>query len=113
MTGSQMMIFSNVFLGMMIFFFGSAIVVYFMLDVRKAWKIVAGKKLPIQRSEQEIGERLTQKISTTDLLKKDMLEKSIAMQLDNATTLLISQQGNGNTDYMVMDITYIHTEVVL
>lgn len=113
MTVSQLMIFSNVFLGMMIFFLGSAIVVYFMLDVRKAWKIVTDKKIPNQRSEQEIADRLTQKISTTDLLKKDMLEKSIAMQLDNATTLLINQHGNDNEGCMLMDITCIHTEVVL
>lgn len=104
---------TNFFFVLMLFFLVATIVAFFKLDIKKAWEIVTGRKGPIYSGEQEIGERLTQKISTTDLLKKDMLEKSIAMQLDNATTLLVNQHGSNKEEYIVVDINCIHTEVVL
>lgn len=109
----NMTIITNIFFVLMLFFLVTTIVVFFKLDIKKAWEIVTGKKGPISGGEKEVGERLTQKISTTDLLKKDMLEKSIAMQLDNATTLLVNQYGSRCDEYIVVDINCIHTDVVL
>lgn len=104
---------TNCFLVLMILFLGASIIVFFMLDIKKAWAIVTGKRGPIASKEQVFEERLTQKISTTDLLKKDMLEKSIAMQLDNATTLLVNQYGSSREDFIVVDVNCVYTDVVL
>lgn len=108
-----MMICSYIFGSIMILCIVLAIIVFFVFDVRKAWKVVTNKQLPLLVQGQNVEERLTQKISTTDLLKKDMLEKSIAMQLDNATTLLINQQVGKRHERLIMDVTYIYTDIVL
>lgn len=142
MTVNQMMTLSHVLLGFMIFFFAAAILVFFLLDVRKAWRILTGKKLPASGRRKEMQDRVTQKINTNNLLREEMLTKKIAMQSvgitemlkkqesinnqykgydvttvlkdrEGETTLLISQDENDSKDDIVMDITFIHTEVTL
>lgn len=145
MTVNQMILLSQVLLGTMVFFFLAAVIVFYVLDVRKAWKILTGKKIPIsKRKENKIRDiyRTTQKINTNDLLKEEMRTSKLAnpsvnitellktqesifnqykgydvttVLQDNGgeTTVLISQDKKDTKEDIVMDITFIHTEVTL
>lgn len=145
MTVNQMILLSHVLLGTMVFFFLAAVIVFYVLDVRKAWKILTGKKIPIsKRKENKIRDihRATQKINTNDLLKEEMRTSKIAnpsvnitellktqesifnqykgydvttVLQDNGgeTTVLLSQDEKDTKENIVMDITFIHTEVTL
>lgn len=145
MTVNQMILLSQVLLGTMVFFFLAAVIVFYVLDVRKAWKILTGKKIPIsKRKENKIRDiyRTTQKINTNDLLKEEMRTSKLAnpsvnitellktqesifnqykgydvttVLQDNGgeTTVLISQNEKDTKENIVMDITFIHTEITL
>ena len=60
MTVNGMMLLSKVFLGMMIFFVVTAIVVYFVLDVRKAWCMLTGKRIPVQSKKKDVPMKVKQ-----------------------------------------------------
>lgn len=145
MTVNQMILLSQVLLGTMVFFFLAAVIVFYVLDVRKAWKILTGKKIPIsKRKENKIRDiyRTTQKINTNDLLKEEMRTSKLANSSVNITellktqesifnqykgydvttvlqdnggetTVLISQNEKDTKENIVMDITFIHTEITL
>ena len=46
MTVDQMILLSRLFLGAMIILTIVAVVLFFVFDVRRAWRILRGKKLP-------------------------------------------------------------------
>ena len=160
MTVNGMMLFSKVFLGMMIFFLIAAAVVFFSLDVRKAWRILTGKRVPAQPRKKESGKAEHGRINkaanreskikevtmqtqravmdsltetgaeaTTQLQTNESIDNHIegydptTILMDNegettvlsdvaAETTVLAQQQDDSTD-IVMDITFIHTEITL
>lgn len=140
MTVNHMLLLSRVFLGMMIIFIIAAIVIYFALDIRRAWRILTNKSVPVNHTKDKRKERKIQK-NTSDLIKRELQTNKLQMQgeeitqllhtgenIDNqykgqdVTTLLddsenmallVSQNEQNNTDDIMLDITFIHTELVL
>lgn len=127
MTIDQMMMFSHVLLGFTIFFLIVAIIVFFLFDVRRAWRILTGKKLSTLPKKKEAFNRQG---STTNQYKRNNATTEILKRQDNSqykgndittalkeiqvkTTLLINQDENDSKDNIVMDITLIHTEIML
>lgn len=64
MTVDQMILLSRLFLGAMIILTIVAAVLFFVFDVRRAWRILRGKKLPPVHKNKAMAEHVTQKIST-------------------------------------------------
>ena len=140
MTVNHMLLLSRVFLGMMIIFIIAAIVIYFALDIRRAWRILTNKSVPVNHTNDKRKERKIQK-NTSDLIKRELQTNKLQMQgeeitqllhtgenIDNQykgqdvttllddsenTALLVSQNEQNNTDDIMLDITFIHTELVL
>ena len=57
MTVNHMLLLSRVFLGMMIIFIIAAIVIYFALDIRRAWRILTNKSVPVNHTKDKRKER--------------------------------------------------------
>lgn len=156
MTVNGMMLFSKVFLGVMIFFLIAAIVVFFSLDVRKAWCMLTGKRMPVQsrkknsskvesrsnkadskikevtmqtqqaimEKQSETGAEATTLLETKESIDNDIKGydpttiltdsegETIVLAEAVAETTVLSQQQDNSTD-IVMDITFIHTEITL
>lgn len=139
MTVNEMLLLSKVFLGMMIFFLITSIVVFYALDVRKAWCMLTGKRMPVKLKERDVVKKTKQAImqkpseaeeEATTLLQKEKSSDNhiegynpttVLVDNEGATTVLtemeaettvLSQDKRNNTD-IVMDITFIHTEVML
>lgn len=147
MTVNGMMLLSKVFLGMMIFFLIVAAVVFFSLDVRKAWRILSGKRAPAQPRKKDAFEtkirsnRMNEFISRESKTKQITKQETTSLQtnesIDNqfegydsttiltdnegettvlgeavAETTVLTQQQDNSID-IVMDITFIHTEITL
>lgn len=127
MTIDQMMMFSHVLLGFTIFFLIVAIIVFFLFDVRRAWRILTGKKISTLPKKKEAFNRQG---STTNQYKRNNVTTEILKRQDNnqykgndittalkeiqaKTTLLINRDENDSKDNIVMDITLIHTEIML
>lgn len=138
MTVNEMIMLSRVFLGIMIFFLIAAIVVFFMLDVRKAWRMLTGKKMSVQQRKKEPVREKNREWKTSKLAMesvKHTVEASteattllvttesinnqyeryhsttVLAESDEATTVLTNQKDSVNN--IVMDITFIHTEITL
>lgn len=95
MTINQMMIFSYIFLGMLFCFLIASGIVFVRLDVRRAWRILAGKPQRIIRKEPiRTKHILTQPLDATEVLniRRDIQER------DDSTTV---------------DIIFIDTQVTL
>ena len=147
MTVNGMMLLSKVFLGMMIFFLIVAAVVFFSLDVRKAWRILSGKRASAQPRKKDAFEtkirsnRMNEFISRESKTKQITKQETTSLQtnesIDNqfegydsttiltdnegettvlgeavAETTVLTQQQDNSID-IVMDITFIHTEITL
>ena len=151
MTVNGMMLLSKVFLGMMIFFLIVAAVVFFSLDVRKAWRILSGKRAPAQPRKKDafetkirsnrMNEFISRESKTKQITKQITTQETTSLQtnesIDNqfegydsttiltdnegettvlgeavAETTVLTQQQDNSID-IVMDITFIHTEITL
>lgn len=53
MTVNQMIILSHICLGLALFFMAAAVSSFFLLDIRRAWRILHQKGLSFQRSEKQ------------------------------------------------------------
>lgn len=138
MTVNEMLLLSKVFLGMMIFFLITSIVVFYAFDVRKAWCMLTGKRMPVKSKEKNVRKKTKQVImqkpseteEATTLLQKEESNDNyiegynpttVLGDNEGATTVLtgmeaettvLTQNQRNNTD-IVMDITFVHTEVTL
>lgn len=122
MTVDQMTMISHVFLGMMIFFLITAMIVFVALDVTRAWRILTGRKVPVTKKKKEIQTEsiITQSADVTELLNNiksinnqdEGYEATTVLEdTEEETAVLISH--NDKEENIVMDITFIHTEVTL
>lgn len=135
MTVNGMMLLSKVFLGMMIFFLIAAVVVFFSLDVRKAWRILTGKRISAQSDKKNTirteikNNRINNLISSDSKIKEETQENNnpegydpttVFTKNDAETTVLgnneevatgLTQQYDSKD--IVMDIIFIHTEITL
>ena len=141
MTVDQMILLSRLFLGAMIILTISAVLMFFVFDVRRAWRILRGKKLPPTHKNKAMAEHMTQKISTNDLLHEELRTRRLQLRTEDVTkmlqkreninnqykgqdvttvlgdtqdtVLLVSQDEQDNKNNIMLDITFIHTELVL
>lgn len=138
MTVNEMIMLSRIFLGLMIFFLIIAMVVYFLFEVKRAWRILHGKQVSGRHKKDEPTRIVIQNNKTNELLENERLTRKIAMDAIEATALLqestnnqyegydsttvlgsigtettVLTNQNDNGDDIVMDITFIHTEVTL
>lgn len=138
----QAIMLSRIFLGLMIFFLITAGVVFFIFDIGRAWRILTGKKIPFKKENKQIKSRTTQRMTTHDLLKEQIKTMEMVRQSANTTELLVpkestvnqykgydattvletteettllcrTQEDNDNEGNIVLDITFIHTEIAL
>ena len=129
MTVNQMLLLSRVFLGAMILFTIAAVIIYFSFDIRRAWRILTNKSIPVNHTKYK---NLIQKQIQTNRLQMQNEEVTQILQKgENAdssdkgqdvttvlgdtqdTVLLVSQQEQDNKNNVLLDITFIHTELVL
>lgn len=116
MTIDQMMLLSHVLLGLMIFFLIAAGIVFFVFDIRRAWRILTGKKISGKSNNKEI---IKKQDSTASNPYKGNDVTTMLKDLQAKTTLLAQQNVTARQDEkeirneIVMDITLIHTEVIL
>ena len=138
----QAIMLSRIFLGLMIFFLITAGVVFFIFDIGRAWRILTGKKIPFKKANKQIKSSATQRITTHDLLEEQIKTMEMVRQSANTTELLVpkestanqykgydattvlktteettllcrTQEDNDNEGNIVLDITFIHTEIAL
>ena len=140
MTVNQMLLLSRVFLGAMILFTIAAVIIYFSFDIRRAWRILTNKSSPVNHTKDKKADYKIQK-NTSDLIQKQMQTNRLQMQNEEVTqilqkgenadssdkgqdvttvlgdtqdtVLLVSQQEQDNKNNVLLDITFIHTELVL
>lgn len=140
MTVNQMLLLSRVFLGAMILFTIAAVIIYFSFDIRRAWRILTNKSIPVNHTKDKKADYKIQK-NTSDLIQKQMQTNRLQMQNEEITqilqkgenadssdkgqdvttvlgdtqdtVLLVSQQEQDNKNNVLLDITFIHTELVL
>ncbi|MFR5192764.1 MAG: hypothetical protein ACLTFZ_09245 [Lachnospiraceae bacterium] len=140
MTVNQMLLLSRVFLGAMILFTIAAVIIYFSFDIRRAWRILTNKSIPVNHTKYKKADYKIQK-NTSDLIQKQMQTNRLQMQNEEVTqilqkgenadssdkgqdvttvlgdtqdtVLLVSQQEQDNKNNVLLDITFIHTELVL
>lgn len=140
MTVNQMMLLSRVFLGAMILFTIAAVIIYFSFDIRRAWRILTNKSIPVNHTKYKKADYKIQK-NTSDLIQKQIQTNRLQMQNEEVTqilqkgenadssdkgqdvttvlgdtqdtVLLVSQQEQDNKNNVLLDITFIHTELVL
>ena len=140
MTVNQMLLLSRVFLGAMILFTIAAVIIYFSFDIRRAWRILTNKSIPVNHTKYKKADYKIQK-NTSDLIQKQIQTNRLQMQNEEVTqilqkgenadssdkgqdvttvlgytqdtVLLVSQQEQDNKNNVLLDITFIHTELVL
>lgn len=140
MTVNQMLLLSRVFLGAMILFTIAAVIIYFSFDIRRAWRILTNKSIPVNHTKYKKADYKIQK-NTSDLIQKQIQTNRLQMQNEEITqilqkgenadssdkgqdvttvlgdtqdtVLLVSQQEQDNKNNVLLDITFIHTELVL
>ena len=140
MTVNQMLLPSRVFLGAMILFTIAAVIIYFSFDIRRAWRILTNKSIPVNHTKYKKADYKIQK-NTSDLIQKQIQTNRLQMQNEEVTqilqkgenadssdkgqdvttvlgdtqdtVLLVSQQEQDNKNNVLLDITFIHTELVL
>ena len=140
MTVNQMLLLSRVFLGAMILFTIAAVIIYFSFDIRRAWRILTNKSIPVNHTKDKKADYKIQK-NTSDLIQKQMQTNRLQMQNEEVTqilqkgenadssdkgqdvttvlgdtqdtVLLVSQQEQDNKNNVLLDNTFIHTELVL
>lgn len=140
MTVNQMLLLSRVFLGAMILFTIAAVIIYFSFDIRRAWRILTNKSIPVNHTKYKKADYKIQK-NTRDLIQKQIQTNRLQMQNEEVTqilqkgenadssdkgqdvttvlgdtqdtVLLVSQQEQDNKNNVLLDITFIHTELVL
>lgn len=140
MTVNQMLLLSRVFLGAMILFTIAAVIIYFSFDIRRAWRILNNKSIPVNHTKYKKADYKIQK-NTSDLIQKQIQTNRLQMQNEEVTqilqkgenadssdkgqdvttvlgdtqdtVLLVSQQEQDNKNNVLLDITFIHTELVL
>lgn len=137
---NQMLLLSRVFLGAMILFTIAAVIIYFSFDIRRAWRILTNKSIPVNHTKYKKADYKIQK-NTSDLIQKQIQTNRLQMQNEEVTqilqkgenadssdkgqdvttvlgdtqdtVLLVSQQEQDNKNNVLLDITFIHTELVL
>jgi hypothetical protein len=135
-----MLLLSRVFLGAMILFTIAAVIIYFSFDIRRAWRILTNKSIPVNHTKYKKADYKIQK-NTSDLIQKQIQTNRLQMQNEEVTqilqkgenadssdkgqdvttvlgdtqdtVLLVSQQEQDNKNNVLLDITFIHTELVL
>ena len=140
MTVNQVLLLSRVFLGAMILFTIAAVIIYFSFDIRRAWRILTNKSIPVNHTKYKKADYKIQK-NTSDLIQKQIQTNRLQMQNEEVTqilqkgenadssdkgqdvttvlgdtqdtVLLVSQQEQDNKNNVLLDITFIHTELVL
>ena len=140
MTVNQMLLLSRVFLGAMILFTIAAVIIYFSFDIRRAWRILTNKSIPVNHTKYKKADYKIQK-NTSDLIQKQIQTNRLQMQNEEVTqilqkgenadssdkgqdvttvlgdtqdtVLLVSQQEQDDKNNVLLDITFIHTELVL
>lgn len=132
MTVNGIMTLSKVFLGMMIVFLIAAVVVFFVLDVRKAWRILTGKRVPVSPRKKELVKSEPKSSRTNEFINREPKESesikdhfegyhptTVLTDQEGATTVLADSEGattvlaNNSENNIVTDITFIHTEITL
>ena len=118
----------------------AAVIIYFSFDIRRAWRILTNKSIPVNHTKDKKADYKIQK-NTSDLIQKQMQTNRLQMQNEEVTqilqkgenadssdkgqdvttvlgdtqdtVLLVSQQEQDNKNNVLLDITFIHTELVL
>lgn len=140
MSVNQMLLLSRLFFGAMILLLIVALAIYFVFDIRRAWRILTNKSIPVNHTKTKNVDKGIQK-STSDLIKKQLQTNRMQLQNEEVTqilqkgenadssykgqdvttvlgdtqdtVLLVSQDEQDNKNNMMLDITFIHTELVL
>ena len=113
-----------------------------IFDIGRAWRILTGKKIPFKKANKQIKSSATQRMTTHDLLEEQIKTMEMVRQSANTTELLVpkestanqykgydattvlktteettllcrTQEDNDNEGNIVLDITFIHTEIAL
>ena len=87
MAVNQLMICSRIFLGLTIVFLTAAVLVFIMLDVRRAWKILTGNKMPKVLGKKE-------RLNYQEVIINQYKENDATMALEDfcAETMLLAEQ---------------------
>lgn len=136
MSVNEMLMISKMLLGAMLLFIVLAVVIFFKMDIRKAWNIVTGAKptgymSKYAKTAQRPGTKelmAKQNAQNTEdnatvMLQPEMFPQNLSeefgptMVLDRAdmaeTTLLVREGNTGNKFEIIFDITYIHTQITI
>ena len=138
MTVEQTLMLSKMFLAFMLLFLLAAVIMFFKLDIRKAWQIAYGTNVPVAKGKK-YAEKADKKLSTRELLANkqatssdkvvqdafeatavleqsvvDTVEKTTVLDAENIAITTVNDKTmvleRGKMELLV-DITYIHTSV--
>ncbi len=93
MTVQTMILISRIFLGLMILFLILAIILFFLLDIKKAWKIVIGTRIFVVSGKNKQKGEILKNLSTKYLMESQEKDKEKQSELEQLTALLSMQEG--------------------
>ena len=97
MTVNQMLLLSRVFLGAMILFTIAAVIIYFSFDIRRAWRILTNKSIPVNHTKYKKADYKIQK-NTSDLIQKQIQTNRLQMQNEEVTQILQKGENADSSD---------------
>ena len=97
MTVNQMLLLSRVFLGAMILFTIAAVIIYFSFDIRRAWRILTNKSIPVNHTKDKKADYKIQK-NTSDLIQKQIQTNRLQMQNEEVTQILQKGENADSSD---------------
>lgn len=136
MSVNEMLMISKMLLGAMLLFIVFAVVIFFKMDIRKAWNIVTGAKPTGHMSKYA---KTAQRPGTKELMAKQNVQNTednatvilqpelipqnpsdefgptmVLDRTDMAETTLLAREGNTDNKFeIIFDITYIHTQITI
>lgn len=137
MSVNEMLTIAKIFLGVMILLLVLAVVIFYKLDIKKAWNIVTGAKptghaskytkAAMQRpgTRELMARQKPQNIdeNATAILEQDFIPQNQADEFgttmvldrtDEAETTLLTRDGNADNKFeIIFDVTYIHTQITI
>ncbi len=126
MSVDQMMLVSKILLALTIILLMLAVILYFVLDIKKAWNIIVKRKKlyhfdnrkvkHVPRTSEELGKQEPQQENKTEVLESNTT--TVLEQYGETTALSETEYGGTSvlleSDMEILvDIKLIHTQVVL
>lgn len=119
MSVSQMLRLSKIFLFVMLLLLILAIIIYFVFDIKRAFRMLINKNISLKHTKiKNFDKEINRKTGEIKKKQKQLQKQSIP----NTTTVLKDTQtmilpdilkGQDSMNKLLLDITFTHTEIII